>query len=200
MNNMYEFGFFVAFALFALFLMVAPSLISWWSGRHIRRAEEIEAEAIASANKALRNSKAGWLSLIMVFMVGCSDEFVAPDLTPPTVSVRVANFHDGFDAIAVESLDPGGFTFVNKTLIRNVALEDDGILVLKGSGVTYEIPTPVLFDNDVIVIRETNSGSRVTIDVVNSSNKDESCAMYAGFEQPELYGKLCPNIKPMPAE
>jgi hypothetical protein len=160
------------------------------------RERRLEEDALRYATKALRLS-----SLAMLFIaVGCGDEFVAPDVSPPTVSVRVANFHDGFDAIAVESLDPGGVTFVNKTLIRNVVLEDDGILTLRGSGVTYEIPTPILFDNDVLVIRETNSGSRVTVDVVNSSNKDEACAMYAGFRQAELYAKLCPNIRPTEGE
>jgi hypothetical protein len=175
--------------MFSLFANIIKSFLSW-------RERRLEEEALRYATKALKLS-----SLAMLFIaVGCCDEFVAPDVSPPTVSVRVANFHDGFDAIAVESLEPGGFTFVNKTLIRNVVLEDDGVLILRGSGVTYEIPTPVLFDNDVIVIRETNSGSRVTIDVVNSSNKDEACAMYAGFEQAELYSKLCPNIRPTEGE
>jgi hypothetical protein len=175
--------------MFSLFANLIKAFLSW-------RERRLEQDALDHATKALK-----FASIAMIFItVGCGDEFVAPDATPPTVSVRVANFHDGFDAIAVESLDPGGVTFVNKTLIRNVVMEDDGILILRGSGVTYEIPTPILFDNDVIVIRETNSGSRVTIDVVNSSNKDESCAMYAGFRQAELYSKLCPNIQPTTGE
>lgn len=177
------------FVTFSFFANLLKMFLNW-------RERRLEEEALDYATKALRIATA----LAIIVTIGCGDEFVAPDVRPPTVSVRVANFHDGFDAIAVESLDPGGFTFVNKSLIRNVALEDDGILILRGSGVTYEIPTPVLFDNDVIVIRETNSGSRVTIDIVNSSNKDESCAMYAGFRQAELYGKLCPNIRPTEGE
>lgn len=133
---------------------------------------------------------------IVLFSVGCYEVAEEPDPEPDVraVAVRVANFHGAFLTLCVEGAGEDCQEVARGEII-SMYVQDIGVLKVYGDKATYDLDIPILSDRDVLVIRDKSGGSRMTIDVVNADNREMNCAMYAQFEQPDLYGQLCPNIK-----
>lgn len=140
-------------------------------------------------------------TLIFFGMIGCGDAYIPPSEVDdfPVITVRIANFHGAYPSLMVKTHDNTWAT-INQGYIASIPIVADGYLVVRSKNALYDLETPVLFSTDVVIIRETNTGDRVTIDVMTRENKAEMCDLYAGFEDAHLYAQMCPNISPIPKE
>jgi hypothetical protein len=144
--------------------------------------------------------------LLSVLATGCYGEAPPTEERPedvPSANVRVANFHKAFSVMCVQAHD-GVCQDVGSGEIISLKVSDVGQIIMFGDNAEYKLSVSLLLGGDIVVVREKNGGSRVTADVVNKTNKEEYCDMYAGFNEPAFYSKLCPSIteetKEVPSE